>query len=246
MTFDSEKSDAYYDNNQLDELENYLNDYYCSSSSSEKKKKNDPEVLWRYARLLHRKTEGLSNNQKKVVERSIRRGLDLIDEALEILRMQEQEEVASSSFASCYKWKALLLGALGQHVPIKEKIQNAFLIKELFLKSLDIVEDDPVVFFGMGEWCYRVASTGYVQRKIAATVFATPPESSYEEAVEWYRKSIRIRPEFKRCYYALGEALWSMGRKDEAKHDGYKKCVEIESKLPIEYEIDKLARKRLK
>jgi len=257
MSFDLEKADVHLENNELDELETYLKEYHYTTAERENKK-NDPEVLWRYARLLHRRTDDavVANKISKIsAEQQIRRGMDMLDEAIELLLLDREEKEKEGKrcddndnkcIASCYKWKALLLGVLGDYVPIKEKIGNAFVIKELFLKSIEADPTDAVVFFGMGEWSYRVASTGYVQRKIASTIFATgPPESSFEEAIDWYRKSLERNPDFKRAYYGLGEALWTSGREKEARIEGYAKCVQIEPTRPIEHKIDKLARKRL-
>ena len=152
-------------------------------------------------------------------------------------------------------------------MPLKEKIANAFVIKDLFLQSLDMQQksrrsntaadetgtspgdddrgQDPVVLFGMGEWCARVAATGYLQRKLAATLFAVPPESSYDDACRWYRQAIQEKPDFKRCYYCLGDALWTMGHKEQARTEGYRPCLAIPSSRPFEYELDTLAKKRL-
>ena len=30
-------------------------------------------------------------------------------------------------------------------------------------------------------WCYGIANIGWMERKLASTLFATPPESSFEE-----------------------------------------------------------------
>ena len=277
-TFDPGRADDYFDHNQLDECEQYLKEYYHANHDDhnikerEKKKNNDPEILWRYARLLHRQTESVKPNDTITREQLIRRSLAFIEEALEVLETEVSPQATDdatkkanngndsqyySSYASCYKWKALLIGELGNYVTIKEKISNAFVIKELFLKSLDMQQkisnddngndggEDPVVLFGMGEWCSRVAATGYLQRTLASTLFAVPPESSYDEACLWYRKALKEKPDFKRCYYCLGETLWAMGQKEQAKTEGYRKCLEIPSSRPFEYELDTLAKKRL-
>ena len=286
--FDPGRADAYFDNNQLKECELYLKDYYPAKTKPEghtntnnQEKKEDPEVLWRYARLWHRQTESVPPNER---EHLIRRSLACIEEALDVLllateegaaRPATEEEAATNkmaddighnsqqsyaSYASCYKWKALLIGELGNYVPLKEKIANAFVIKDLFLQSLDMQQksrrtenspdddgrgQDPVVLFGMGEWCARVAATGYLQRKLAATLFAVPPESSYDDACQWYRQAIQEKPDFKRCYYCLGDALWAMGHKEQARSEGYRPCLAIPSSRPFEYELDTLAKKRL-
>jgi hypothetical protein len=36
----------------------------------------------------------------------------------------------------------------------------------------------------LGRWCYAVASVSWMERKLASAIFATPPESSYDEALK--------------------------------------------------------------
>lgn len=35
----------------------------------------------------------------------------------------------------------------------------------------------------LGRWCFAVASISWMERKLASAIFASPPESSYDEAL---------------------------------------------------------------
>ncbi len=48
------------------------------------------------------------------------------------------------------------------------------------------VDGDQTLNHLYGRWCYAVAGISWLERKLAATFFATPPESSYEEALKYF------------------------------------------------------------
>lgn len=56
-------------------------------------------------------------------------------------------------------------------------------------KALHFNPTDGYAHYVLGRWCYQVASVGWLQRKAAAALFASPPESSYEQALEHFMKA---------------------------------------------------------
>jgi hypothetical protein len=46
--------------------------------------------------------------------------------------------------------------------------------------------------------CYNISSMPWYQRKIASAVFATPPTSSFEEALIYFSKAEEVEPNFYR------------------------------------------------
>ncbi len=68
----------------------------------------------------------------------------------------------------------------------KEKIQNAFKIKEHALKSTRLNPAGATAHHVLGEWAFGVASISFVERRVAAALFATPPTATYEEALQHY------------------------------------------------------------
>ncbi|RYE98819.1 MAG: hypothetical protein EOO41_01915 [Methanobacteriota archaeon] len=75
---------------------------------------------------------------------------------------------------------------------MSEKIGNSFKIKEHVARAIELNPADATAEFILGTWCYKVASLDWVSRRIASTFFATPPTSSYEEAVEHLTKAEAI------------------------------------------------------
>ena len=54
-------------------------------------------------------------------------------------------------------------------------------------KALEYNPKDGYAHYVLGRWCFQVASVGWIQRKAAAALFASPPESSYEQALEHFK-----------------------------------------------------------
>jgi len=82
--------------------------------------------------------------------------------------------------AYCHKWFAIMTSSVGDFLGNKEKIGNAFKIKEHAMKANELKPNDATTLHLLGRWCYNVSSIGWLERKLAATLFATPPESSFE------------------------------------------------------------------
>lgn len=75
---------------------------------------------------------------------------------------------------------------------MSEKIGSAYKIREHISRAIELNPADATAEFILGAWCYKVASLDWVSRRIASTFFATPPTSSYEEAVEHLNKAEAI------------------------------------------------------
>lgn len=71
----------------------------------------------------------------------------------------------------------------------------------------------------LGEWCYRIADMPWYQRKIAKTLFAEPPTSSYEEAISYFMRAERVEPNFYSMnLLMLGKSYMKLEKIDAAKH----------------------------
>jgi len=139
--------------------------------------KSDPkniDVLWRLARAYYE----VGEEEKDLSKRSA-----LFIKASEAAkRCLELDDKSAMS----HKWVAITISALGEFSSTKEKIGNSFLIKEHALKARELKPGDPTTLHLLGRWCYSVAGIGWVERKLASTLFAAPPTSSYEEALEFF------------------------------------------------------------
>lgn len=70
----------------------------------------------------------------------------------------------------------------------------------------------------LGQWCFSVAELSWYQRKLASAFFAAPPESSYEEALQFFQKAETTEPMFYSLnLLMLGKTYLKLKNLDEAK-----------------------------
>uniref|UniRef100_A0A8C0TEY8 Regulator of microtubule dynamics protein 1 n=1 Tax=Canis lupus familiaris TaxID=9615 RepID=A0A8C0TEY8_CANLF len=179
-----EQADYLYESGETEKLYQLLTQY---------KESEDAELLWRLARASRdiAQLSGTSEEEKKL----------LVYEALEYAkRALEKNE---SSFAA-HKWYAICISDVGDYEGIKAKIANAYIIKEHFEKAIELNPKDATSIHLMGIWCYTFAEMPWYQRRIAKMLFATPPSSTYEEALGYFHRAeqdseISFRPMLSIC-----------------------------------------------
>eukprot|EP01027_Heterolobosea_sp_BB2_P002714 GEZU01004083.1.p1 GENE.GEZU01004083.1~~GEZU01004083.1.p1 ORF type:complete len:137 (-),score=48.72 GEZU01004083.1:44-454(-) len=134
---------------------------------------------------------------------------------------------------------------MGDYVPTKEKVQNAYKIKEHALKALEIRGNDPTTLYLLGRWCFAVASIGWIERTVASTLFASPPESSFEEALSYFQKAAEIDPNHIRNALCLADTYAKLKQKDKAR-EWYQRVVDLPVRTQNERMINEEAAKKLK
>jgi len=122
---------------------------------------------------------------------------------------------ANADAADAHLWFAIVLEALGQGKELRDKIADAFVIKEHYLKSLQSKPQNAVVLHCLGSWCFTIASINWFERKLAQTLFLDPPTSTYEEALGYFLAAEEVSPNFyslnllfiAKCYVRLKEEV---------------------------------------
>jgi len=135
----------------------------------------DIEIVWRYSRSCYMLFEDLHGDEKPDI---LRKGVGLAQEAIKL---------DTNHFAG-HKWFAINLSALGDFESINEKIKNGFLIREHLDYALKCNAEDATVLFAIGKWCFAVANVSGVVRTIAKSILSALPESSFDEAITFFKK----------------------------------------------------------
>ncbi|KAH9490332.1 Regulator of microtubule dynamics protein 2 [Bulinus truncatus] len=170
------------------------------------------EFQWRLAKVCFLlASEGLIKNSDqpnctqselmKTAQEAARRALELDDKS-----------------GDAHKWMAIVLGSITQFLPVQEQIRNAYDIKSHIQSAIKYKPNDSLPYHMLGRWCYSVYMLTWVERKVAATLFATPPTATIEEAIEHLLKAEEISPEG-----SIDNALY-LGKAYLAKKD-YEKAV---------------------
>ncbi|NXS01051.1 RMD1 protein, partial [Oxylabes madagascariensis] len=149
-------------------------DYLYGSGETEKlyrllvqhKNSDDAELLWRLARS----SRDLAQLGSTSAEEKRQLTYDSLEYAKKALEKNE------SNFAA-HKWYGICLSDVGDYEGIKTKIGNAIIIKEHFQVMQFFAYDK----LNVSTMCYSFAEMPWYQRKIAATLFATPPTSTFQE-----------------------------------------------------------------
>src|SRR3989338_4505245 len=189
---------------------------------------DDVEILWRQARGYFDRAE-LKPEDKTWREEWIREGMKWAERAV----AKDPDNWAA------HKWFAVLISQLGDFVSMKEKIVNAFSIQEHALRALELRPRDPVTLHILGRWCYEVAHVSWLETKLASTIWAAPPKSSYEEAFQYFKQADDEHHWISNLYY-LGLTCKAMG-KDEEANRFFQAAIDMPARSPQDTHFQNLA-----
>lgn len=190
-------------------------DYLYSCAETEKlyqlllqhKDRDDAEFLWRLARAT-RDMSLLPDTAADTKKRLVYESYDCAKRALE----------KSEECFAAHKWFAICLSDKGDYEGIKVKLGNSYIIRDHLQRAIELNPKDATTLYILGYWCFAFADLPWYQRKVAAVIFATPPESSFEEALEYFLKAEEVDPNFySKNLLMLGKTYLKMNDKETAK-----------------------------
>lgn len=169
------------------------------------KESSDPDLLWRFARAATDlgKERGGEERKTKIYE-----AFGYITKALEL---------DDNNFA-CHKWFGILLDYTAEYEGTKQRISNAFKVKEHFMKAIELNPKDSTTLYCLGTWCFLFADMSWLMRKTASVIFASPPTSTYDEALGYFKKAEENDPGFyNKNKVMLGKVYLRLKDKEAAK-----------------------------
>lgn len=190
-------------------------DYLYSSAETEKlyqlllqhKNRDDAEFLWRLARA--------TRDMALLPDTAPDAKKQLIYESYECAKRALERD--DTSFAA-HKWYAICLSDTGDYEGIKVKLGNSYIVRDHLEKAIELNPKDATSLYILGYWCFAFADLPWYQRKVAAVIFATPPTSTFEEALEFFLKAEAVDPNFySKNLLMLGKTFLKMNDKEKAK-----------------------------
>jgi len=214
--FESElaKADALQEESKFAELTKFLKDLLVVHP-------DHVEFLWRLARSLYQ--EGAEHSDAQVQK-------SLYQEAYDVA--QKLIKVAPDHWSG-YKWAGITTSALNDFTGAKERIAAAYDIKEYMTKAEQRAPDDATTKFALGKWCFTVSSIGWVERNAASLLLATPPESTFEEALNYFKQAevltakdpAKYKTTLCQTYAMLGKTYQALKKPTEAA-EYHQKCID--------------------
>ncbi|XP_066034685.1 regulator of microtubule dynamics protein 2 [Chamaea fasciata] len=193
------------------------------------KYENCVDFLWRLARAygdLFEMTADAEEKRKYVTDGKIK---------------AEKAVQLDAESAESHQWFAIMCGYMSQFESVQNKIRNGYLFKEHLDKAIELKPQDPFLYYLNGRWCYSVAQLSWLEKKVAASFFGTPPTSTVEEALQNFLKAEEMHPGYSKCNYVyLAKCYKDLGQKNNA----LKYCDSALSILSVTNE-DKEAQKDL-
>eukprot|EP01083_Nonionella_stella_P126756 383806_1 len=127
------------------------------------------ELTWRLGRSLFRYgmdvyAEG-SSEHKALILASVK-------------LMEKAEEDAKDELKTSFSFNYIIacaLGKAGDYLGKNEKIANAYIIRDYLKTSISVDPKQPGPYHALGQWCFQVASIGYLERQAAKVFFEAPP-----------------------------------------------------------------------
>ncbi|XP_034933628.1 regulator of microtubule dynamics protein 1-like [Chelonus insularis] len=189
------KADALYENGEYQKLYGILNNYRNS---------HDDEILWRLSRAVYSLAKTASDSEAK---KMFNDAYDIITEALSI----------NPNNWAVHKWMAVIIDKKSSYDGMKARIKELNRVKEHMLKASELNPNDATVLYMLGHWCYSVSDLAWYQRKIASTIFGKVPDSSFEEALQYFKAAEKVEPMFYGDNLLfLGKTYLKLNQKDEA------------------------------
>uniref|UniRef100_A0A3P8PPP7 Regulator of microtubule dynamics protein 1 n=1 Tax=Astatotilapia calliptera TaxID=8154 RepID=A0A3P8PPP7_ASTCA len=189
-------------------------DYLYSCAETEKlyqllvqyKDSNDAEFLWRLARA--------SRDLSLLPNIEAGRKKQLTFEAFEYAKKAlEKDDLCSAA----HKWYGVCLSDVGDYEGVKVKIGNSYIIRDHLERAIELNPKDATSIHILGYWCFAFAELPWYQRKVAAVIFSSPPESTYEEALAFFLKAEEVDPNFySKNLLMLGKTYLAMKDKEKA------------------------------
>ena len=192
-----------------DELYQYVKEGYETFSGSSR-----AELTWRMARAAYKVAASAE------VVKDLKKVKKYLDEA------ESWSQKTIELDASCgegHLWLATVSGKVCDFLGTKERITKAKEIQHHLEEAIRLQPDEFVSYYTYGRWCFEVAGLGWMERKIASVVFGTPPEASYQDAMDKFLKVNELKPSWKanliwiaKCAVKIKDYKTAMKYADEA------------------------------
>ena len=119
---------------------------------------------------------------------------------------------------SAHKWAGIVISEASSLEGTKAAIERSVDVRAHFERAVELCPDDPTSRHLLGLWHFEIASIGWLQKKAASALFAEPPSSTHDVALELLLAAEALRPGFyKKNRLLIAKAQLKLGERAEAR-----------------------------
>lgn len=145
------------------------------------------EILWRLSRATYERAKAAgAENNTTLRAQLLREAFSYVERALTINK---------DNFA-VHKWMAILVDEVAALDGSKARILKSFVMKEHMEKACELNPTDGTSWHLLGLWHFNIANIAWYERKAASILFASPPQSTFEEALDNFLHAEKVEPKF--------------------------------------------------
>jgi len=146
----------------------------------------NPSFLWRlckaqYLNAVLAGQDGARDIKKDLIQEAVQSGERALD-----LDQRNSE---------AHKWYAISLGSRGEFQGVKEKILDGFEFKKHIDTAAELNPSDHITHHLLGRFCFEVSQLSWIERRMASTLFASPPTASLPEAITHFLQAEKLKPD---------------------------------------------------
>ncbi|VDN98833.1 unnamed protein product [Rodentolepis nana] len=167
----------------------------------------DVELMSIFARTVRFMVNSNCAKNKKEKELWIERGVEVLKEGVE----KYPNDCLSNT------WYGIMLNVKSKEAGVNERIKLGYEIRDYFEKGLKANPQSYIANHCMGSWCYEVSSLSKIARAFASTFFSSPPSSSFEEALEYFKAAQSADSSNMLNMCRLAQCYDKLGKISEAK-----------------------------
>ncbi|XP_027721144.1 regulator of microtubule dynamics protein 2 isoform X1 [Vombatus ursinus] len=117
----------------------------------------------------------------------------------------------------CHLWYASLCGHVAECGGLQNKIKYGHLFKKHLDRALELIPDEPFLYYLNGRYCYSVFKLNWMEKKMASTLFGVVPSSTIDEALRNFLKAEELKPGYSKYNYVyLAKCYKDLGQKETA------------------------------
>lgn len=192
--------------------------------------KDEIEFIWRLVRAYGDMYDLSTNTEEKKHYANIGRTLG------------EKAVTRAPDNGRCHLWYAVLCGYVSEFEGLQNKINYGYCFKEHLDKAIELLPEEPLLYYLNGRYCYAVSKLSWIEKKMAATLFGTVPTSTIQEALQNFLKVEELQHDFSKANYIYLSQCY----RDLKQIENARKFCTLAKRLPCITREDKEAEEEVK